>query len=144
LRVHELAKELGVASRELLEALRAMGVDGVTASSSVPDQMVPRLRASGGKAVPEAKIKEAIEAPTPKPSRRPRAVPQPAEPEPAAAEAPAAAPVEEPAAPSVVEAAPARPSGDGAVRAPSAPPIRHAIALRRGDLARRRRPRLRA
>ncbi|HYX79363.1 MAG TPA: translation initiation factor IF-2 [Actinomycetota bacterium] len=123
MRVHELAKELGVASRELLEALRAMGVDGVTASSSVPDQMVPRLRASGGKAVPEAKIKEAIEAPTPKPSRKPRAVPQPAEPEPAAAEAPAAAPVEEPAAPSVVEAAPAsRPSGDGAVRAPSAPP----------------------
>ena len=112
-----------MASRELLEALRAMGVDGVTASSSVPDQMVPRLRASGGKAVPEAKIKEAIEAPTPKPSRKPRAVPQPAEPEPAAAEAPAAAPVEEPAAPSVVEAAPAsRPSGDGAVRAPSAPP----------------------
>jgi translation initiation factor IF-2 len=66
LRVHELAKELGVASKELLTALREMGVDGLTASSSVPDQAVPRLRASGGKAVPEAKIREAREEPLPK------------------------------------------------------------------------------
>ncbi|HEX2424595.1 MAG TPA: translation initiation factor IF-2 [Actinomycetota bacterium] len=66
MRVHELAKELGVASKELLTALREMGVDGLTASSSVPDQAVPRLRASGGKAVPEAKIREAREEPLPK------------------------------------------------------------------------------
>jgi translation initiation factor IF-2 len=66
LRVHELAKELGVASKDLLAALREMGIDGLTASSSVPDQAVPRLRASGGKAVPEAKIREAREEPTPK------------------------------------------------------------------------------
>jgi translation initiation factor IF-2 len=72
-RVHELAKELGVASKELLGAMRAMGIDGLTASSSVPDQIVPRLRASGGKAVPEAKIKEVVEAPTPKPSARKKA-----------------------------------------------------------------------
>jgi translation initiation factor IF-2 len=65
-RVHELAKELGVASKELLAALKEMGVDGLTASSSVPDQAVPRLRASGGKAVPEAKIREAREEPMPK------------------------------------------------------------------------------
>jgi translation initiation factor IF-2 len=69
-RVHELAKELGVTSKELLEALKEMGADGLTASSSVPDQAVPRLRASGGKAVPEAKMKEAVEEPTPK--ARPR------------------------------------------------------------------------
>jgi translation initiation factor IF-2 len=50
LRVHELAKELGVASKELLAALEQMGVAGKSASSSVPDDMVPRLRASGGKA----------------------------------------------------------------------------------------------
>jgi translation initiation factor IF-2 len=68
--VHELAKELGVASKELLEALREMGIDGLTASSSVPEQAVPRLRASGGKAVPEAKIREAVEEPLPK--TRPR------------------------------------------------------------------------
>ena len=66
MRVHELAKELGVASKELLEALREMGIDGLTASSSVPDQAVPRLRASGGKAVPEARMKEAVEEPLPK------------------------------------------------------------------------------
>ncbi len=70
MRVHELAKELGVSSKELLEALKEMGADGLTASSSVPDQAVPRLRASGGKAVPEARMKEAVEEPLPKP--RPR------------------------------------------------------------------------
>jgi translation initiation factor IF-2 len=71
--VHELAKELGVTSKELLAALNEMGVDGLTASSSVPDQAVPRLRASGGKAVPEAKMTEAVEEPLPKPRRKPPA-----------------------------------------------------------------------
>jgi translation initiation factor IF-2 len=72
LRVHELAKELDVASKDLLASLKEMGIDGLTASSSVPDQAVPRLRASGGKAVPEAKIREAREEPLPK--ARPRKV----------------------------------------------------------------------
>jgi translation initiation factor IF-2 len=67
LRVHELAKELGVASRDLLATLKEMGIDGLTASSSVPDQAVPRLRASGGKAVP-ARLREAVEEPLPEPS----------------------------------------------------------------------------
>ena len=61
-----------MASKELLAALKEMGVDGLTASSSVPDQAVPRLRASGGKAVPEARIREAREEPLPK-ARRKRA-----------------------------------------------------------------------
>ena len=73
MRVHELAKELGVSSKELLTALKEMGADGLTASSSVPDQAVPRLRASGGKAVPEAKMKEAVEEPLPKPRPRKKA-----------------------------------------------------------------------
>ncbi|HEX9716934.1 MAG TPA: translation initiation factor IF-2 N-terminal domain-containing protein, partial [Actinomycetota bacterium] len=64
MRVHELARELGVTSKDLLAALEAMGMEGRTASSSVPDEAVPRLRASGGKAVPGAKVKEAREAPT--------------------------------------------------------------------------------
>ena len=51
-------------SKDLLAALEAMGMEGRTASSSVPDEAVPRLRASGGKAVPGAKVKEAREAPT--------------------------------------------------------------------------------
>src|SRR5262245_14934727 len=108
LRVHELAKELGVASKDLLASLREMGIDGLTASSSVPDQAVPRLRASGGKAVPEAKIKEAVEEPLPKTRPRkkaaatetveapPEATPEPA-PEASAPQAePAAAPVAAP------------------------------------------------
>ncbi|HEU4354628.1 MAG TPA: translation initiation factor IF-2 [Actinomycetota bacterium] len=102
MRVHELAKELGVASKELLAVLKEMGIDGLTASSSVPDQAVPRLRASGGKAVPEAKIREVTEEPLPK--RRPRKkvdeAPAPAEPAP-----PAPAPAEETAAPEAPPAA---------------------------------------
>ncbi|HXF36628.1 MAG TPA: translation initiation factor IF-2 N-terminal domain-containing protein, partial [Actinomycetota bacterium] len=60
MRVHELAKELGVTSKELLAALEEMGFGGRTASSSVPDEAVPRLRASGGKAVPGARVKETL------------------------------------------------------------------------------------
>ena len=119
MRVHELAKELGVASKELLASLKEMGIDGLTASSSVPDQAVPRLRASGGKAVPEAKIKEAVEEPLPasRPRKRkevlepetPPAAPKPApvaeaEPPTPAAEAPPSVeppPAPEPAGPSL-------------------------------------------
>ena len=96
MRVHELAKELGVASKDLLASLKEMGIDGLTASSSVPDQAVPRLRASGGKAVPEAKIKEAVEEPLP--TSRPRKKKEVLEPETPPA-APKPAPVAEPEPP---------------------------------------------
>jgi translation initiation factor IF-2 len=105
-RVHELAKELGVPSKELLAALKDMGIDGLTASSSVPDQAVPRLRASGGKAVPEAKIKEAVEEPLPK--ARPRK------------KAPAAEVVETPQADAPKDAAPEAATAPAAVVAPAA------------------------
>ncbi len=75
MRVHELAKELGVSSKELLAALEQMGVGGKSASSSVPDDMVPRLRASGGKATAAAKPREVLEPP-PKP-RKPKPKPKP-------------------------------------------------------------------
>ncbi len=99
MRVHELAKELGVTSKELLAALEEMGVEGRTASSSVPDEAVPRLRASGGKARPGAKVKEVAEEPAPKPRPKPKARPE--------------------------EPAPPTPEGDGRVAAPAevlAPP----------------------
>jgi len=96
-RVHELAKELGVTSKELLEALAQMGAEGKSASSSVPDDLVPRLRASGGKATAAtAKSREVLEPP-PQP-RKPRAKPKP----PAntvVREAPAPTPPAEPPAP---------------------------------------------
>jgi translation initiation factor IF-2 len=69
MRVHELAKELGVTSKELLAALEQMGATGRSASSSVPEDMVPRLRASGGKPTATAKRREVLEPP-PTPRRR--------------------------------------------------------------------------
>jgi translation initiation factor IF-2 len=89
-RVHELAKELGVTSKELLEALEQMGAVGKSASSSVPEELVPRLRASGGKASTSAKPREVLEPPPQPRKRKPRAkapastpAPKPAEPVPA-------------------------------------------------------------
>jgi hypothetical protein len=74
-RVHELAKELGVPSKEILAALEEMGLGGRTASSAVPDEAVPRLRASGGKVVPGAKPKTATVEPLPERRPEPKAEP---------------------------------------------------------------------
>jgi translation initiation factor IF-2 len=64
-----------VSSKELLAALGDMGVAGKSASSSVPEDMVPRLRASGGKATTApSKPREVLEPP-PQP-RKPRAKPK--------------------------------------------------------------------
>ena len=98
MRIHELAKELGTKSKELVDALEQMGYAGLTASSSVPDEAVPRLRASGGKAVPAGKPRVVTEEPLPT-RRRPR----PKEPEAPPPEAEAAA-------------------GDGQAAVPAAPP----------------------
>jgi translation initiation factor IF-2 len=70
LRIHELAKELGVASKDILGSLQEMGYEGRTASSTVPEEAVPRLRASGGKVKPGSKPKAATAAqlPTRKPA----------------------------------------------------------------------------
>jgi translation initiation factor IF-2 len=115
LRVHELAKELGVASKELLASLKEMGVDGLTASSSVPDQAVPRLRASGGKAVPEAKIREVVEEARPKPRPKPKPkveakAPPPEAPAPVAPAVEAPKPEEPPVAPAPEAAPPPGPA----------------------------------
>jgi translation initiation factor IF-2 len=75
MRVHELAKELGVASKELLETLEKMGVAGKSASSSVPEDLVPRLRASGGKATKAAKPRQVMEPP-PKPRAKTKPKPK--------------------------------------------------------------------
>src|ERR671934_145570 len=97
MRVHELAKELGVPSKELLETLEKMGVTGKSASSSVPEDLVPRLRASGGKATKAAKPRQVMEPPP-----KPRAKPKPKA-------APAPAPAPPPAAPAPAPAVPAGP-----------------------------------
>src|SRR5436853_4067469 len=99
MRVHELAKELGVSSKEILSSLEELGVGGRTASSSVPEEALPRLRATGGKAKPGVKVKRAAVEPAPKPRKKP----EPAK-EPAAAEEP---PVETPAPAAAAVVAPA-------------------------------------
>jgi translation initiation factor IF-2 len=83
-RIHELAKELGTKSKDLVDALEKMGYAGLTASSSVPDEAVPRLRASGGKAVQAGKPRVVTEEPLPT-RRRPRKEPAAPAPEPEAA-----------------------------------------------------------
>ena len=65
MRIHELAKELGVASKDILGSLQEMGYEGRTASSTVPEEAVPRLRASGGKVKPGSKPKAATAAQLP-------------------------------------------------------------------------------
>jgi translation initiation factor IF-2 len=52
MRIHELAKELGVPSRDVLGSLEVMGYEGRTASSTVPEEALPRLRAAGGRVRP--------------------------------------------------------------------------------------------
>jgi translation initiation factor IF-2 len=81
-RIHELAKELGTKSKDLVEALAQMGYAGLTASSSVPDEAVPRLRASGGKAVPAGKPKVVTEEPLPTRRRVRKVEPEPEAPSP--------------------------------------------------------------
>ena len=76
MRIHELARELDVSSKELLETLEKMGVTGKSASSSVPEDLVPRLRASGGKATKAAKPRQVMEPP-PKPRAKPKPKPKP-------------------------------------------------------------------
>jgi len=116
MRVHELAKELGVTSKELLETLEQMGVSGKSASSSVPEDIVPRLRASGGKATTAPPKSREVLEPPPQPRRaKPKRVAAAVKP---AAPAPAAVP-----APVVAEApAPARPQArKRAVKKPEPP-----------------------
>src|SRR5688500_8999150 len=102
MRIHELAKELDVSSKELLETLEKMGVAGKSASSSVPEDLVPRLRASGGKVTKAAKPRQVMEPP-PKPRAKPKPKPKPA--------APKASPA----------SAEAQPEGDGAATTPAPP-----------------------
>jgi translation initiation factor IF-2 len=112
MRIHELAKELDVSSKELLETLEKMGVTGKSASSSVPEDLVPRLRASGGKATKAAKPRQVMEPPP-----KPRAKPKPKTAKPKAAPEPAV----EDEQPSGPAATPAAAAPGAATSAPATP-----------------------
>ncbi|MCW2301003.1 translation initiation factor IF-2 [Rhodococcus erythropolis] len=120
-RVHELAKELGVTSKELLATLKEQGEFVKSASSTVEAPVARRLRESfpsaggaetkseTGAAAPAARPAAKPGAPSPSAAKPggPRPGPKPAAPAPAAPAAPAPAPAA-PAAPAA--AAPAAPS----------------------------------
>ncbi|MDR1450647.1 MAG: translation initiation factor IF-2 [Propionibacteriaceae bacterium] len=123
-RVHELANEFGVESKEVLKTLGEMGEYVRSSSSTIEPPVVRRLREryAASAAAPPAESAAAPASPTPA-AAAPAAVPPPAAAAPAAASAPAAAapgPAAAPAAlaPVVSAAAPA-----SAVSAPPAPAV---------------------
>ncbi|MGO4356233.1 translation initiation factor IF-2 [Janibacter sp. RAF52] len=113
-RVHELAKELGVSSKALLAHLGDMGEFVKSASSTIEAPVVRRVKDNPPAADPKAKKAAAKPAATPTPAKPgPKAPAKPAEPE-APSPAPAAKPTPGPAAP-------AAPSAPATPQAPAAP-----------------------
>ncbi|GAA3416294.1 MULTISPECIES: translation initiation factor IF-2 [Rhodococcus] len=135
-RVHELAKELGVTSKELLARLKEQGEFVKSASSTVEPPVARRLResfakANGDGAAPSAAApKPGAPRPGPRPAAPAQAAPAPA-PAPkseAATPAPSPAPASRPAAPGPKPGAPrpaapkpATPQAPAAQAAPQAP-----------------------
>src|SRR3954453_4387383 len=115
-RVHEIAKEQGMSSADVLTKLRDAGFD-VTAAASTVDE-AEALRPLGGNGAAPAKPAAARPAPPPT-----RAAAPPARPAPRAA---GAAPPQRAAAPGqpARPGAPARPAAPGAAAAPAPRPPR--------------------
>ncbi|MEZ0385088.1 translation initiation factor IF-2 N-terminal domain-containing protein, partial [Mycobacterium sp. pW045] len=110
-RVHELAKELGVTSKEVLARLSEQGEFVKSASSTVEAPVARRLRESFGGGKAAAKSEEPAKAPAKSAaSAPPKAAPAAAE----AVKAPT------PAAPAAKPAAPPAPAAEAP--APAAPP----------------------
>ncbi|SFV21475.1 translation initiation factor IF-2 [Micrococcus terreus] len=93
-RVHELAKELGITSKEALNKLQEMGEFVRSASSTIEPPVVKKLRSAYADAAPKKSAESSTAAPAPK--------------KPAAA-APAAPKTEAPAAQKPAPASPAKP-----------------------------------
>lgn len=128
-RVHELAKELGVTSKEVLARLSEQGEFVKSASSTVEAPVARRLRESFGGSKPAkaaasgngaagAAVKPSAPQSRPGPKPGPPVTQQPAAP-PAAPAAPAAPPAPAAPAPNPAPAAPAAP----AAATPAAPPV---------------------
>ncbi|WP_172650537.1 translation initiation factor IF-2 [Rhodococcus opacus] len=129
-RVHELAKELGVTSKELLATLKEQGEFVKSASSTVEAPVARRLRES----FPSAKSADSAARPAAKPGAPapstpataakpggPRPGPKPAAPAPAPAAPVAAAPAATPEAQAPAPAAPAASAAPPAAPATNAP-----------------------
>jgi translation initiation factor IF-2 len=119
-RVHEIAKEQGVASKALIERLQAAGVEVKTASSSVEESLALRALGGDGASAAAAPVATAVvEPPVAKPPTPPvveRPAPTPSQtstppPAPVVRAAPPAAAVSDPAPQASVATAPP-PIGD--------------------------------
>ncbi|MDI3193293.1 translation initiation factor IF-2 [Pseudarthrobacter sp. AL07] len=110
-RVHELAKELGITSKDAVTKLQELGEFVRSASSTIEAPVVRKLR----NAYPDAAAKTAAPAAAPK-APAPSADTRPAAPAPgpAAPSAPAAPAAAAPAAPASVSAAPSAPAAPAA------------------------------
>lgn len=95
-RVYELAKELGVDSKTVLEKLKDMGEFVKSASSTVEAPVVRRLKAAFPK---QGEASQESNTNTKKPAAKKHTAPKPAAPKPAAAPTPVAAQAAKPAAP---------------------------------------------
>lgn len=108
MRIHELAKQLGVKSKDILLFLEELGIGGKTASSSVPSAYLPQIRARFGDESAAAKAPPKPKAGKPTP---------PAPPKQAEAEMPEAPSEQPPAAASVAaEKPPEAPEDEGRVK----------------------------
>ncbi|MET3173508.1 UNVERIFIED_ORG: translation initiation factor IF-2 [Arthrobacter sp. UYCu721] len=116
-RVHELAKELGITSKDAVTKLQELGEFVRSASSTIEAPVVRKLR----NAYPDAAAKTAAPAAAPR-APAPSAETRPAAPAPgpAAPSAPAAPAAAAPAAPAAVSAAPAAPAAAPVAPAPAA------------------------
>jgi translation initiation factor IF-2 len=134
-RVYELAKERGVSSKELLDALRAAGVDVKAAASTVDESVVAKLSGGGepdGKG-PKAEPAQAAAAPPPAtapgqaapPRAEGRSAAPPAQGAAKTAPAQASTTTQRPSAPARPAAQPA-PSSDGGGAPPRPRPKRPA------------------
>jgi len=125
LRVHELAKQLGITSKELLGTLKEQGEFVKTASSTIEPPVVKKMRAHYeaqgiGKDNAEAPTNAAPAKPAAKPGAPKPGAPKPAAPKPAAAKPAAAKPT--PAKPAAAKPAAAKPTpAKPAAAKPAAP-----------------------
>jgi translation initiation factor IF-2 len=119
-RVHELAKEHGLSSKELLEKLKAAGIEAKAAASSVEEDAVLKALGVGPPATPASS--NGAPAPTPAAAVAPQATPvaPTATPAALAAAGPATPAPATPAAPAPVSAAPAGTAPVGSAAAAAA------------------------
>ena len=115
MRVHQIAKELGLASKDAVDMLTKLGVDVRNHASTIEDADAAKLRVlvKNGSATPPPPAPRAAAAPAPPvrapapPAPRGPAAPPPPKPQPVAAPAPASAPAAATVTPVAAPAAPA-------------------------------------